>query len=709
MTQSSVRYSCAPALPIRRVRHMRWSSLVSILLASALPAAYAHNHTSITIDDLVERVQIRTISLSPSGEYVVFAEVRGLPQADTYEFSLRLLSTTNPEHSILLSRFHLSPEEAFEADTGVLRKTAAQFIWKDDSSRLAYTTHTAAGMELRVRNMRDGSERTILPPLREIEIVPRQNGLVINTVRARRKHANSAGLSTDLALLIKDGYRFYGPLLNPKICGKLLRQSWQFDWKSLKRGEETIAYSDFPEEWQATEADSVSKHSDTVSYTHDDHPSPSGGMAAMIEDSNTNLGDPEGARRSSRIVLQDLHSTETELVVPGSEDRSGFLTILGWRNDGKRFYYLDEGSRFSSVKVVDASGQGREVYREEAGLSAPSPDSKISGDGHWLVVVRSTNTSPDELLRIDLQTGRATLLASPNEKFKKRPAAIVRFVPIDCCGGELYGRLYLPRDFTSGKKYPLVFTNYISTPGFYASVGDELPTMVLVEHGIAVFALHSKGANIISKNGDFRFEIERVARPLLAMEWVRNELAKEGVVDPERCAISGVSYGAEIAMYAYWKSKIFRAVSVATASWEPMNYFLGGINFSHFLDSLGFSLPEGEDSYSKWKQLSASLNPRADLPPLLIQSSDQEQYFGNIEAWVGIERRGLAAEWLVYPNEGHVKRSPANRWWVYQRNLDWFRFWLKNEEDPDPAKTGQYARWRRMRTRESSQAQMTDK
>jgi len=27
-----------------------------------------------------------------------------------------------------------------------------------------------------------------------------------------------------------------------------------------------------------------------------------------------------------------------------------------------------------------------------------------------------------------------------------------------------------------------------------------------------------------------------------------------------------------------------------------------------------------------------------------------------------------------------------------QGNVDWFRFWLKGEEDPDPAKAEQYAR-----------------
>jgi len=30
-------------------------------------------------------------------------------------------------------------------------------------------------------------------------------------------------------------------------------------------------------------------------------------------------------------------------------------------------------------------------------------------------------------------------------------------------------------------------------------------------------------------------------------------------------------------------------------------------------------------------------------------------------------------------------------------SVDWFRFWLQDYEDPDPAKAEQYARWRELR------------
>jgi len=44
-----------------------------------------------------------------------------------------------------------------------------------------------------------------------------------------------------------------------------------------------------------------------------------------------------------------------------------------------------------------------------------------------------------------------------------------------------------------------------------------------------------------------------------------------------------------------------------------------------------------------------------------------------------------------------VRNQPRHRLEIYERNLDWFRFWLKDEQDPDPRKEEQYRRWNRLR------------
>jgi hypothetical protein len=157
-----------------------------------------------------------------------------------------------------------------------------------------------------------------------------------------------------------------------------------------------------------------------------------------------------------------------------------------------------------------------------------------------------------------------------------------------------------------------------------------------------------------------------------------------------------LSYGAEISMYVYWKSNRFRTVSATTGTWAPMLYPMGGVGWGEFLHDIGLPNPV-TDGFSRWQELAAGLNARATLPPLLWQAPDAERQY-CVESWFELKRAGAQVEWLEYPNEGHVKRSPASLWWVHQRNLDWFRFWLKDEEDPLPTKTAQYVRWRAMRT-----------
>jgi hypothetical protein len=40
----------------------------------------------------------------------------------------------------------------------------------------------------------------------------------------------------------------------------------------------------------------------------------------------------------------------------------------------------------------------------------------------------------------------------------------------------------------------------------------------------------------------------------------------------------------------------------------------------------------------------------------------------------------------------HILQQPWVRMASQQGDVDWFCFWLKNEEDPDPKKSDQYVR-----------------
>jgi dipeptidyl aminopeptidase/acylaminoacyl peptidase len=682
--------------------HCRWAALFVVAFA-AVVSAQESRPGSVTVDDLVARVQIRRISLSPDGRWVALLAVRGVLQENRYEVEIDLLSMHRTGGPLSLAHYPLRPVDTFESDSGSIQKSAGEMVWSPDSTELAYTTHQEKGMELRIRSILTASEKVLLRGFEKIEISRKEMELEILAVQPYVAETEAETEPIDLGLLVKDTDRFYTSLRNPRPSGKYEFAHGEYEWGSraavITQWKEP-SYMGFRDESGTDDLTTRAEHKSSGwprSAVRGQFVSPDGNLVIALENKSSDATNSTLPRRTSEIVLRPAKGKKAEgrvLVAPTRP--SSLYTILGWSPDSREVYYLRLGAQSSSLNAVDVAGNIREIHREEAGLFAPDAASEISFEKSTIVAVRNTNVTPDELVKIDLKTGESTTLFSPNESFLKKSLPTVRFMKIDCCDADFYGRLYLPAEYQEGKRYPLVFTNYLSSPGFYAAVGDEIPILALTAHEIAVFAMNSRDSNVVSQKGDFHSEIARVARPLRAMEWVRRKLSEDGIIDPERCGLTGLSYGAEIAMYAEWNSKMFRAVSAASGSWEPMNYVLGGLVFAKFLDSRGFAIP-GEASIPQWKELSLGLNARSDFPPLLLQTSDAEEHFGTPETWFRLRRAGAAVEWYEYPDEGHVKRSPSTKWWVYERNLDWFLFWLKGEELSSESRSEQYARWRQMR------------
>jgi hypothetical protein len=56
---------------------------------------------------------------------------------------------------------------------------------------------------------------------------------------------------------------------------------------------------------------------------------------------------------------------------------------------------------------------------------------------------------------------------------------------------------------------------------------------------------------------------------------------------------------------------------------------------------------------------------------------------------------------VVLRDTGHVLTNPKSRLLSQGGTVDWFRFWLQEYEDPDPAKAEQYKRWHMLRDMQS--------
>src|SRR3546814_16062731 len=80
-----------------------------------------------------------------------------------------------------------------------------------------------------------------------------------------------------------------------------------------------------------------------------------------------------------------------------------------------------------------------------------------------------------------------------------------------------------------------------------------------------------------------------------------------------------------------------------------------------------------------------------------VCSSDlsEQEYMYALDYEIPLIREHRA-DLYVFPNEPHQKFQPRHKLAVYERKVDWFRFWLQGYEDPDPAKAAQRPEERRV-------------
>ncbi|WP_448662648.1 prolyl oligopeptidase family serine peptidase [Sphingomonas sp. CJ20] len=108
--------------------------------------------------------------------------------------------------------------------------------------------------------------------------------------------------------------------------------------------------------------------------------------------------------------------------------------------------------------------------------------------------------------------------------------------------------------------------------------------------------------------------------------------------------------------------------------------------------------PATGDASTYWRPYSLALNAEHIDTPLLMQLADEEYLLG-LETFTALREKDKPVEMHIFPGEHHMKWQPAHRRAIYERNLDWFAFWLQRHENSDPAKAAQYRRWEAMRAK----------
>ncbi|HWJ37329.1 MAG TPA: Atxe2 family lasso peptide isopeptidase [Sphingomicrobium sp.] len=301
--------------------------------------------------------------------------------------------------------------------------------------------------------------------------------------------------------------------------------------------------------------------------------------------------------------------------------------------------------------------------------------------------VASAPASPPRLEAIDLQTRAHSPLYDPNPELRSSYHPRVQFLRWNIGDGrDATAVLMLPDG--AGKPAPL-YLNYYTCEGFLrGGEGNEWPMPQLLEAGYAIACINSvpftppQDAVLNYRTG------------LLAVRSLVDQLSTRKIVDRSRIAMGGLSFGSEVAFWVAVHSNLLSALSVTSPQPEPGSYWLNSMPGSDIPATTRRVWGHGAPGETKqrWKLLSPALNVSKIRIPVLFQMPEMEARRVP-ELYNRLAAQGTPTELYAFPDEPHIKVQPRHRLAAYERNLDWFRYWLEAYRDPDPLKDDQYRRW----------------
>jgi len=337
------------------------------------------------------------------------------------------------------------------------------------------------------------------------------------------------------------------------------------------------------------------------------------------------------------------------------------------------YRWSKRASRLSKLAVSDGLLSGDERYFAPCTAAADA-----------IFCVEAAAALPPRLVRIDGK-GRRQIIDSPNPN-PDRDGLLVETIAWQVSGSRASGVLIRPK---IPGRLPLFITYYTCAGFLRGGTGNEWPLRALAAHGIAALCINAVSGDT-TKDARYR-------RALAAVESATKLLSDRGIVDANRVGMGGLSFGSEVTMWTAMNSDLLKAVSIASVQMEPAYYWFnarpGRETFAENVrKTWGAGSPD--ETPELWKSLSPALRIDRIRAPILMQFPEQEARLSiELVSRLATARMG---ETHIFPYAPHIKVEPRQKLAAYERNLDWFRFWLKGETDPDLAKAEQYQRWSKL-------------
>lgn len=406
--------------------------------------------------------------------------------------------------------------------------------------------------------------------------------------------------------------------------------------------------------------------------------------------SRDGFGAVQVKRRPSGSDVSVTRADGQVIACPASVCGSDRVVATGWRpsHDQVVLTFADSFRANRLVLWSVATNTARTIVRTGGSLQAgANNDAPCTLTRQSAICVASEALKPPRLVRIDLDSGQLKTLAAPNEGLNHE-RLMVRPLSWTNAAGRTFTGQYLTLAKGQGRR-PLFITYYNCRGYLRGGTGDQWPLVPLAAAGLSVLCVNVPTATVDAQDSVADYELA-----LSGLTAIIEKLSAEGAIDAARVGMGGHSFGSEVTTWVAMKSKLLAAASISSVQLEPTYYWLNGVagRDTHAGLRTAWKLGAPDETPARWRELSPAANVDQIKAPILMQVPEQELR-ASLELVARLSNSKTPSEIRAFPREPHNLTEPRHRLAAYTRNLDWFRFWLLGETDPDPSKAEQYRRW----------------
>lgn len=341
-----------------------------------------------------------------------------------------------------------------------------------------------------------------------------------------------------------------------------------------------------------------------------------------------------------------------------SMEYDGDVGAYFWAPDGASIYVGGTKRARSGVFQIDvASGKVRTVTTGDWNGTMES----MTNDRRRGALVSSSPSSPADVMVVDTTAGQLTRVTNANPHASSFATSQFRAVTWKSRDGmEVEGMLWLPADHRPGTKLPLVLSIHGGPAGVW-TIAFRGINHVYTGLGWAVLEPNVRGSSsygdaLLRGNmkdiggGDYHDLMTGV-----------DKLVADGIADPNRLAVRGWSYGGILGGWTITQTHRFKAASLGAMVSDWSSEYAMGFNHDVRLWYIGGTPWENPEGYRRQSAYTHIAN--VQTPTIIIHGeNDTTDTVGqSMIYYQGLKDRGVPVRFIRFPREPHGFREPHHQ------------------------------------------------